>query len=801
MAAGWLVLRAGFRRDWRTWLILALIAGVFAGAVETAAAGARRTDSAYPDLLTWSDAPDLILYSFPGRSASFGQFPLAAAARLPQAAQSALVASYTAVEPAAAYLIAPESDVVPSRFWHRKLLAGRLADPARPSEVDISFTLAAAAHLGVGDILRATLLASDRQLRPFRFRVVGVDAAPAEFPPQTGTSTDLVWATPAFYRAHRSGLYIEGGVALRLRHGAADLATVQREASRLAGGKLVESYPLTAQALKTERSIHLQAVALWLVSGLLAVIGLLVLGQLLARLSFLDAAEYGTLVALGMTRRALLGVGLGRAAVIGAAASTGGALLAVLASPVLPVGLAGVAEPHPGIDADGRVLAVGLAGTVLAVMAGAAWPAWRAADAGRARARAAAGTARREPACTSGRRRRLAVAVTSSIRSVSAVIGLRLALQPGAGRTALPVRSTIASAVVGVAALTAALVFSASLGHLLATPSLYGVTWDAYVSSTQQNGITPVVRSVSRDPAVAAWTTGYSGAPLDIQGARAEAVALFPGHHGSLLPVPVQGHLPRGPREIAVGERTLAAMRARIGQTVPVSLAGFRGRPLKIVGTAVFPTLDDDLGLGEGAALTVGGLRGLLPPGLPPPPLDTLVVRFRPSAASSPAVLDHLAAREARLGPFSTTGPATPTDVVNFGRVQDLPLLLGTALSALALLTITHLLLTSVRRRRRDFAVLRTLGFTRHQVRGAVSWQAATLTGAALLLGIPAGILGGRVAWRLFAAQLGILPTLDVPLVTLAVLVPAALAAAVAIAAVPGESAARARPAQILRSE
>jgi hypothetical protein len=801
VAAGWLVLRAEFRRHWRIWLILALIAGVFAGTVETAAAGARRTDSAYPDLLAWSDAPDLILYSFPGRSATFGQFPLAAAARLPQAAQSALLASYTAVEPAAAYVIAPETGVVPSRFWHRKLLAGRLADPARPGEVNISFTLAAAEHLGVGDILRVTLLTSDRQLRPFRFRIVGVDAAPAEFPPQTGTSTDIVWATPAFYRAHHSGLYIEGGVALRLRHGAADEAAVQREASRLAGGKLIESYPLTAQALKTERSIHLQAVALWLVSGLLAVIGLLILGQLLARLSFQDAAEYGTLAALGMSRRALTAVGLGRAAVVGAAASAGGALLAVLASPLLPVGLAGVAEPHPGIDADGRVLALGLAGTVLAVMAGGAWPAWRAADAGRVRARTVTGTARREPASTPGRRPRLAVTATSGIRSVSAVIGLRLALQPGAGRTALPVRSTIASAVVGVAALTAALVFSASLGNLLATPSLYGVTWDAYVSNTQQSGITPAVRSIARDPAVAAWTTGYSGAPLDIQGVRAEAVALLPGHHGSLLPVPVRGHLPRGPREITVGERTLAAMGARIGETVPVSLAGSRAQPLKIVGTAVFPTLDDDLGLGEGAALTVGGLRDLLPPGVPAPPLDTVLLRYRPSATAGPAELDRLSAREARLGPYVTEGPATPTDVVNFGRVQDLPLLLGTALSVLALLTIAHLLLTSVRRRRRDFAVLRTLGFTRRQVHAAVTWQGTALTGAALLLGIPAGILGGRVAWRVFAAQLGILPTVVVPLITLAVLAAAARAAAGAIAAVPGESAARARPAQILRSE
>ena len=160
-----------------------------------------------------------------------------------------------------------------------------------------------------------------------------------------------------------------------------------------------------------------------------------------------------------------------------------------------------------------------------------------------------------------------------------------------------------------------------------------------------------------------------------------------------------------------------------------------------------------------------------------------------------------LAAREARLGPYVVQGPATPTDLVNFGRVQDLPLLLGVALSLLALLTIIHLLLTSVRRRRRDFAVLRSLGFTRRQVRNAVRWQAGTLTGAALCLGIPAGVLCGRIAWRIFADQLGILPVAVVPLVALAVLVPAALALAAAVAAGPGGSAARAQPAEILRSE
>jgi hypothetical protein len=131
VAAGWLVLRAEFRVRWRTWLTLCLIAGLFAGVVQAAAAGARRTDSAYPSLVVWSHPPDALLFSFPGQSGTFGKFSMAAVARLPQVTQFATVASYTVANPANVSIWAPETDAVPGRFWHRKILAGRTADPAR----------------------------------------------------------------------------------------------------------------------------------------------------------------------------------------------------------------------------------------------------------------------------------------------------------------------------------------------------------------------------------------------------------------------------------------------------------------------------------------------------------------------------------------------------------------------------------------------------------------------------------------------------------------------------------------------
>ncbi len=80
--------RAELRRRWRAWLALALIVGAFAGVVEAAAAGARRTDAAYPSLLAWSDAPDVLMFSFPDASRTFAQFSPREAAAIPQARQA-----------------------------------------------------------------------------------------------------------------------------------------------------------------------------------------------------------------------------------------------------------------------------------------------------------------------------------------------------------------------------------------------------------------------------------------------------------------------------------------------------------------------------------------------------------------------------------------------------------------------------------------------------------------------------------------------------------------------------------------
>lgn len=795
MTAVWLVIRAGLRARWRSWLALSLVAGVMGGLVIAVAAGARRTDAAYPALVAWSRPPDdVIALNF---GPDFAEVPAATAARLPQVAGAGTLTSYTALEPASVTVYAPSDSALGSTLWRRKLLAGRLPDPAAADQADISFTIAQARHLGVGDRLRLVLLGASGRAAPFTFLVVGIDATPSEFPPQWGTGFDTVWATPAFTRVHGRAFLATAGAALRLRHGAADVPVVEGELTKLSGGKVVSDFPLDPQAANTERSIHWQSTALWLLAGLLTLLGLLILAQLIARLTAVESTGYGALRSLGLSPGQLTAVGLARAALIGAAGGLIAVAAALAASPVFPVGLAGIAEPHPGFAADWTALGLGLLGVAAATCGCAAWPARRAAVTGTAvpyRGATAPGATRAGTRATSS----VAILLT---RPVTLALGGRLALHRGTGPTAVPVRTTVGAAAVGIAGLSAGLVFAASLVNLLASPRLYGLQWDAFVANVQNASMSAAAAGVARDPGVAHWTGTYFGAPIQVNGVRVDAVTTGPGPDGWLVAVPLAGRAPLGPGDIVLGERTLAAIGAHIGDTVRVSAAGMPGGVARrVTGTAVFPSVSDGADLGAGAELTLGGLLGTVPPGITPPPYSALVVSFRPGADPQ-AEISALETRLGALGPYAVSGAGTPADLVNFGQVQDLPLLVGLALGAAALLTIGHLLLTAVRRRRRDLAVLRVLGLTGRQVRATVSWMAGTVTLAALAAGVPVGIACGRLAWDFFAGQLGVEAVTRVPAVPVGILVAAGLALAVAVAAVPGARASRARPAVVLRAE
>jgi hypothetical protein len=394
----------------------------------------------------------------------------------------------------------------------------------------------------------------------------------------------------------------------------------------------------------------------------------------------------------------------------------------------------------------------------------------------------------------------VAAAAGRASAPVPLAAGVRLALEPGQGRTAVPVRSTLTGAAIGVVALTTALGFTASLNHLLATPRLYGVTWDAAVSPGGSTGVGPAVPIVRDDPEVADVSLGQTGFPVSMGTVRADGIAVAPVQGPSLQPTPLEGRLPAAADEVMLGRRTLADLHSHLGATVAARLSDASPEPVNmtVVGVAVFPSLSDAMGLGKGVATTPDGLRHLLPDEDLPPD-DAILVRFRPGVAPGRAIADLQ--RRLGSGQFVVQAPERPTDLVNFGQVQAFPLVLGGLLGAFAVLTLVHLLVTSIRRRRRDLAVLKTLGLTSGQVRATVAWQSTTIAAAAVVLGVPAGTAAARWVWLLFAKQLGIVPEPAVPLLALAALGAATILVANLVAVLPGRIAARTSPALVLRSE
>jgi predicted lysophospholipase L1 biosynthesis ABC-type transport system permease subunit len=142
-----------------------------------------------------------------------------------------------------------------------------------------------------------------------------------------------------------------------------------------------------------------------------------------------------------------------------------------------------------------------------------------------------------------------------------------------------------------------------------------------------------------------------------------------------------------------------------------------------------------------------------------------------------------------------------PDDIANDARVRDTPLFLALTLALMGVATLAHVLVTSIRRRRRDLAVLKTLGFVRGQVSATVAFQSSALAVVAMLIGIPLGLAAGNWTWALFAGSVGVASDSALALPAVVLAIPATLIVANLVAAGPGWVAGRVRPAAVLRSE
>lgn len=820
MGAVWARVRAEVRGSLASTVALVLLIGAASGVVIGAAAGGRRTHTAYPRFLAASHAGQILL-SVAGTGLGGAYDEIGSLPEVARSGQGAGVKLARVDATGRADFSAQTVASVDGRLGYTvhapKVLSGRMPDPQEATEAFANRIFAAQHRLTVGSRIRMGVFTQDppdpahvsrSEWSPVTLTIVGIGVTPEDIVPVAVDDTlPQLFLTPAYFRRY-SGLNQLNfdGEYIELKPGA-DVSRFRQEVQRISIARKTEVgdevffADLTEHAARVQRAILPEAVALYLFAALAGLGALLALGQILSRQAFVHGLDYPTLRALGMDRGELLAIQLLRVGGMAGLGALLGVVLAATTSGLMPIGPARMAEPSPGISTNPVILAVGFLATVLLLLATATIPAWRSASApGRALglAEVQGGT----------RPSQIAAWATRAGASAPTAAGVQMALEPGRGRSAVPVRSAMIGLGLATAAVSAAFTFGSNLTRLVSTPAAYGWGWD--IAADAQFGSFPKQDAsdlLDRTAGVAAYAGGTYGT-IAIGTKHIPAIGLDQVR-GSVFPTLIEGRPPQRPNEIVLGTTSLSRIHRSLGDTVPVAVNG-QTRPMRIVGRAVFPTFGqgsfEPTDLGEGAALTTEAMPLQFgPPGISAGGYYNFVLIRYAGGTDRDAVTAQL--RKA-IGQRCPTDQycrihqaEPPPDVAGYGRVRATPLLLASLLGLLAVAMMTHALVTSVRRRRRDLAILKTLGFVQGQVATVVAWQATTLAAIALVVGLPLGIAAGRWTWSLFADQLGIAPTPSVPLFWLTLGIPATVILANVVAAVPGRLAARTQPALVLRTE
>lgn len=792
MAAIWMRFRAELRSRWRSWLALSLLVGLFGGAVVAAAAGARRTDSVVDRFVQKMNPPNIFFVPF------FGAGDFAEKLTLDR-----LVELDSVEDGERLFLMPAQGDIevgasddpgLGTATFPTNVIEGRLPDPRRADEAFVNIVASERLGLHPGDTYTVgffTEAFSDDGVPPspgptITFRITGVGANLGDFAAIAGPALTL---TPAFLEEHRDDIETIELSMLRLKEGTASYDEFAAEISDITRGRTV-FYDESGRWDETRESFGLQATALWILSGLLGALTLLVVGQAIARQTFLDSTDNGSMTALGISRGQLAAIALLRSAWIGLVGAVGAVVVAAAASPLTPFGTARLADPDPAFSFPAVPIILGFGGILLAVITLAMYPAIRIARRGW------------DPDASAGamsRPHRLVEAIGRIARKPAPAIGARMAFERGRGRTAVPVRTTIAATAVCLLALAAALVVGSSLDRLSADPSLYGWNWDTAFSSSvfndePENTVDgPVAQQALREMnGIAAVTFGPDGGALNVNGIPVEPYGLPLG--ATITPPILEGRAPAAPNEIAIGRQTMRDAATSLGGTVRI---GFQGSavdaPFRVVGVTVLPVAGQASTLGEGIWIPTDDLQKLLGESIP---TDRALVRYEPGL--DPTQLERFIGVRFEADIRHAESPGT---VLDFGRVSEMPLVLAGIVAVLAAGTLGHGLLTAIRRRRRDLSILKSIGFDGRQIRSAVYWQATATAIPTLAIGLSLGVLVGRLMWNALARNTGFVARPVVELSILGIVAAGALIAVNLIALIPARAAARTQPARVLRTE
>ncbi len=469
-------------------LLIGLVGGLSMGAL----AAARRTESSFPTFLASTNPSNLSLATALwnpalGYTTGYNGPLVATIARLPHVRRAE---SYSGIysepigangQPTSAAQKA-NFDVngsVDGLYFNQDrvtVLQGRMADPKRANEIMMTVGAADSLGLHVGQTVTWGTYTSSQfesaNAPPAlheRLTLVGtvvLNNAVVQDEIDANGPTTVIF-TPALTRRLDNCCSNYTFTYLQLDQGSRDVPAVEAELERVIPSKLPHDfYDTSIDVTKAQNAIKPEAIALavfGLIAGLAAI---LIAGQVIGRQLGFWAPEERTLRALGANPFMTAGdalLGIMGAVVVGALVAVA---VAVALSPLAPLGPVRPYYPDPGVAFDWTVLGLGVA--VLVVVLGSV---------------AIVLAVQRAPQRTGTRRRprapsRIEGAASAGGLPVSAVTGIRFALEPGAESEAVPVRSAILGATLAVVVIIATVVFGTSLNSLVSHPRLYGWNWN-----------------------------------------------------------------------------------------------------------------------------------------------------------------------------------------------------------------------------------------------------------------------------------------------------------------------------------
>jgi ABC-type lipoprotein release transport system permease subunit len=770
-------------------VVLGILAGVTAALAMAALAGARRTDTALARLRTDTNAADAIVF--------------ASQAGVPHPDWSKLRARPEVADLAVWDLMFGNQDGQPGGLlflsndgaWGDTLTKpdlseGRMWDPSAPDEVIVTPVIASFAP--VGSTFTFQPFTSDQPENAqsptgpvVTFHVVGVGTTVNRFLFTDGQ----IFVGPGFAAKYGSQVQLAENADVRLRSGSADIPALQRDVNEFvhAGTPVLD---LNAVTRRVDTSIGVERTSLLVLAAAVAIAGGFLVAQALGRSAGRIGEDALALRTLGMSRRAMVAATVYAHALVAAVAVVVAAGGAIIASRFFPVGLGRQIDPDVGTHADLAVVVPGTLVVVATVLVGSALA-----------ARRASGDLR-SPVLDQS-------TLAGVIRSVSPVtvgVGAGMALEPGAGRSRVPVRPALLGAIVGVLGVVGTLTIEHSVSDALAHPERAGVTWDAQLDPLTTDygskGLSPDL--LAKVAAAVPPGTGITEAArqlVPVNGVGVPTLEMVP--FGTTPTAPaltvISGRAPTRDSEAAIGPKTAADLGVGIGDTVGVGDAKL---PVTIVGEALFPN-DVHSEFDQGLWLTPTTFERVLPAFDPAQvftgPQRGIFLKFPAGSDVSTAIANT---DQALAGQVNGIGPAEiPVELTNLRNVRDLPVVLAVFLALLAMAAVSHVLVSSSHRRGHDLAVLRAIGLTRRSSRLAVNAQASVIAVVGLLLGIPLGIVFGRLGWRLVADRVPLQDVAPMPALALVLVVPVALAVLNALAIWPARTVAQLRPAATLREE